>query len=244
MSLHNLRFGRWFSLGLAFGIVVLLVAASGALPGALVHADGLLGPNLDVISSSGPTGNGSGSGAGCGGSPSTVVFDTSATDPGVTVTGTPCVTTGTGTGSFTKTITSSVAALNGYEIGDLSGSVTCATTGAFSLNLSFSGSFGSLTLNCPTLTLQEFTALTISTIPTVPGEITFPTVLSGTETAMLTGTGTGSGGAVFDGFSYNLSLVPPTPTPEPSSLVLLSTGLLGLVVLAARRKRAATPAIS
>jgi hypothetical protein len=219
----RMRLRSSFSLLVAFGIVTFFVAASGGT--ALADAD-TLGPNLQVVSQSGPTGSGGGSGSGCGAGGSTTTYDTSATDPGVTVTeNNPCI--GAGIGTFTETITSSVAGLNGYEIGDLSASVTCGVTSGASMSLALSGSLGSLVLDCPVISSDS------SPVPTVAGEVDFPPVSSGTLSIVLAVTGTSADSAfVFDGFTTNLSL-----TPEPNSFLLMCTGFVGIVGMARRRVR-------
>jgi PEP-CTERM motif len=217
MSLPNLRFGRWLSLVLALGILTFLVAASGALPAAVVYADSLpscdtgsapctLGPNLEIVSITGDLFTGTGP---CLGGNNMVSL--SATNPGISFSDipTPC------SGDFTSTqsATLSVAALNGYEIEDIGASITCGVTGANSLSLSF----GSTLLTCPTLATVGATSM-LST------EITFPPATSLNETITLSNLSAG-GTSSLSGFSDNFSLV---ATPEPSALLLLSTGLLGL----------------
>jgi hypothetical protein len=210
------------SLGLAFGIVVFLVAASGALPSVVVHADGALplcssgasvpctlGPNLEIVAASdtnnfpGTCDNGSQG------------YNNSATNPVYTQ-----AITGCGGISFNGTaslVTNSVslAGLNGHEIEDYGASIYCGVTGGDSVALTF----GALTLNCP----SESTA---GTAALVSGETTFAPVLDATGTLTVSVTGVSGGTFSVGGYTESISL---TSTPEPSTLLMLASGLLALL---------------
>lgn len=205
--------------GTATVLLGFLLAASGALPGAVVRADNLpvcgtagtpcaLGPNLEVVSitlpSSGPCAGG------------TLSLDMSATNPGLSFSGPTSGTCEPFSGTVTETIT--LSALNGYQIGDLSVSATCGVTGGNSLILSF----GSHTLPCPT-----------GSLGTVSDDVTFTPVTSQTFTFGVSNTFTG-GSSSLSSVSQNFSLV--APVPEPSSIVLMLVGIGALAfVLGSRR---------
>lgn len=222
MSSLNTRFGLPLSLGLAFGILVFLVMGSGALPSAVVHADPLpacsstagfpclIGPNLEIPSA--PTGVlWAGTGFCVGGNATT--YNTSATDPGLSTSGLSCTGSG-GSGSVSESGTVTLTALNGYAIDDISESATCGTTGADI----FTFTNNSLVLTCPTETNKGTTG-------TASGEVTFAQVTTLTLNSDIANTNATNGSYTLTAESFNISLV---PTPEPSSLLLLSSGLVGL----------------
>lgn len=212
MSLLNPKYRLRFSVVLAFGVAAFLIMAGGAIPGAIVHAD-TLGPNLEVVSITGDLFSGTGP---CLGGTSTV--DTSATNPGISFTGIPTPCAGF---SSTQSATISLAALNGYEIEDISASATCGVTGGDTLTLTFS----SLVLTCPT----ETTVGTTSTLPTL--DVTFAPTTSLDEIITLSNTFTPGGSSSLSAFSFNVSLV---ATPEPNTLTLMLIGL-GLAFLMRKR---------
>jgi hypothetical protein len=208
------------SLGTATVLLGFLLAASGALPGAVVRADNLpvcgtagtpcaLGPNLEVVSitlpSSGPCAGG------------TLSLDMSATNPGLSFSGPTSTTCEPVSGTVTETIT--LSALNGYQIGDLSMSAICGVTGGNSLIISF----GSHTLPCPT-----------GAIGAVSDDVTFSPVSNQTFTFTLSNTAVAGGSSSSSLVAENFSLV--APVPEPKSLVLMLVGLGALAfVLGSRR---------
>ena len=205
------------SLGTAIVLLAFLVAASGALPGAVVRADNLpacgtggtpcaLGPNLEVVSITLPSSSGP-----CAGG--TLSLNTSATNPGLSFTGipTPCQPF---SGSVTETIT--LSALNGYQIEDLSVTATCGVTGGNSLIFSF----GSHTLGCPT-----------GAVGTVSDDVTFSPVSNQTFTFIVSNTSVTGGRSTLSSVAENFSLV--TSAPEPSSIVLMLVGI-GVLVLSSQ----------
>jgi hypothetical protein len=207
-------------------VLALLVAGSGmVLPSAVVYADttcsdtsGLpctLGPNLEVTSFS------KGSGLGCGGSGATITADTSATDPGFTITGnTPCTNTNNGASSevITSTLTISLTALNGFSIGDISASFTCGAAGGALVAVDFFGNFGG---SCPSEAAGATGTLDLGELTITPTS-TLSDVITITETIFPGQSATISSGTL------NYSLLAPTVAPEPGSLSLLLLGLVGL----------------
>jgi hypothetical protein len=197
------------SLILACLTITFLVGASGTLPTAIVYAD-TIGPNLGVSATGSFTGSG-----GCPFVPN-LTLDTSATNPGFTVSNPSPTCTAAGTLSGTETFT--FTGLNGYKIDDFTASLTCGVTGSDSGSVTF-GSLG--TLACPTGT-------GVGDATTVSKEITFSSVSNTTQTLTLSGTSVSGGSITFDSFSLNISLVSSSAVPEPNSLLLLCTGLVGL----------------
>jgi hypothetical protein len=210
-----------FSGGVVLGILIFLVAASGTLPSAVLHATPLpacssnagfpclLGPNLEIVTA--PTGSlWAGTGFCAGG---TSTYNTNATEPGFSASGIGCTGSG-GTGSVSETGALNLEALNGYAIDDISGSITCGTTGGDVLTLNNN----SLVLTCPTETSAGMTGA-------VSNEITFAPVPTLTLDSGLANTSTATGSFTLSALSFNISLV---NTPEPGSLILLSSGLAAL----------------
>jgi hypothetical protein len=209
MSLPNLRFGKWLSLVLALGTLGFLAAASGVVPSAVVHADQLIGTNLDLVSVAGAVFSGTGPCTeGAGGSST---LNPSATDPGISIIDSPAL---CASFSSTQSGTISVTALNGYEIEDISASLTCGVTG----NNSLSVSFDAITLACPTQATPGF----------VSGDAKLAPTTSLTDTFTFSNLSTAGGSSSISDVTFNWSLV---AAPEPSSLLLLSVGLIGLVGL-------------
>jgi hypothetical protein len=199
---------RGFSLVRALVILAFLIAVSGALPGGLAYADTLLGPNLDITSITGPLTTGT---FACVGGTQTI--NPSPTSPNLTITGIGACSDTT----ISQSETISFVTLNGYAVQSFGGSLTCNVTGGDSLILT--SSVG-ISLTCPTQT----------TAGTVSGTFTYPTpVTSGTFTITLSNTYASGGSSTLSGSEYLFQLV---NTPEPSSLLLLSIGLLALLGLA------------
>ena len=205
----------------AVAVLALLVVGSGmVLPSAVVYADSTcgssggppctLGPNLELISAT------KGNGLGCGGAGATITADTSATDPGFTITSN--IPTGcTKTTSVTSTLTLALSALNGFSIGDISGSVTCGATMGSSVTVSIDG----FTVPCPT---EPAGATGTGSLPdsTITPTTSLSDVITISEVIAPGGSAT-----VISG-SQNFSLIAPTVSPEPGSLSLLLLGLVGL----------------
>ena len=209
-------------------VLALLVVGSGmVLPSAVVYADSTcsngsgfpctLGPNLEVTA---VTGLGHG-GLGCGGAGVTITTDTSATDPGFTLTGN-AVCTKTNTGilpeTITDTLTFSLTALNGFSIEDISGSFTCGATFGSSVTVSTNG----FSVLCPTETAAGATGTVDLPDSTITPTSTLSDVVTLEEVIAPGGSASVSAG------SENFSLLAPTAAPEPGSLSLLLLGLVGL----------------
>ena len=209
----------------AITVVALLVVGSGmVLPSAVVYADSTcsdssgfpctLGPNLELTSVS------KGNGLGCGGSGATIAADTSATDPGFTITGnTVCTKMNTGSApeTVTSTLTLALSTLNGFSIGDISGSITCGVTAGSSVTVSIDG----FTVHCPT----EMAGST-GTVSLADQTITPTTSLS--DVITISESIAPGGSASVSAGSENFSLLAPTTAPEPGSLSMLLFGLVGL----------------
>jgi hypothetical protein len=218
---HRSWFGLCFSLALALGIIGFLVAASGTLPNAVAYAGPLLacsttngppcllGPNLELVSETGPLFSGSGA---CVGGTSTFTLDP--TNPGFGVTGIPTPCSGF---SITQSGTISATALNGFAINAFTGSVNCGVTGGDSLSFLTN----SISAICPTET-------TVGATGTVPSGATFSPVTSLDLNVTLANTFVTGGSSSLSSSSSFYSLV---QTPEPSSLLLLLVGLCGLGII-------------
>jgi PEP-CTERM motif len=216
--------------GVLLAVTAFLVAGTGLLPGAAVYADSVPGPTLEVVSA--PTGDlfSQHGGGGCGSfgqNMNTVTFDTSATNPGVTITRSiPCSISFAAAPPVSQSGSVELAALNGYQIEDISGGFLCGVTGGSSLSISFN----SLVLTCP----QEQNVGDVGPA-TGPSDITFAPVSTLTDTVTLSGTALGPGSFTFTSISENFSLLAPTSVPEPNTLSLLFSGLVGLAGLMRKR---------
>lgn len=208
-------------IGVAAAVAVLafLVAGSGmVLPSAAVYADSTcgsgsgfpctLGPNLEIISAT------KGNGLGCGGAGATLTPITSPMDPGFTLTGNSLCTKTT---SVTSALTLALSTLNGFSIGDISGSVTCGVTAGSSVTVSIDG----FTALCPT------EAAGVTDTVSIPDSTITPTMTLSDVITISEIIAPGGSASVSAG-SENFSLLAPTTAPEPGSLSLLLLGLVGL----------------
>ena len=224
------------------GLVAFLIAAGGALPTAVVHANSIpactaatfpcaIG-NLEFVSF---TPFASGGGGGCGQGATAAILNNSL-GVGFALSnfgGNPtCILSTAIAGTFTNNATITVQAINGFLINGINGSINCGVSGALTGGLTLDPGLGpgtALTMPCPPLPAGS-TMLTT-------GSVTFTPTGQLTETITLFGTATGPGALSLVLISDQFSLVAgPSAVPEAGTLVLLGTGLLGLAGAAGRRR--------